>query len=186
MSNSRPKIMLPAAGALSVAAIATALAGCGSSSPSYGGSSNPTGSMSSGDQQTIGTASGSMGTYLTAENGLAVYMWEGDHPNASNCNAGCSSVWPPVTTGGAPKASGSAVAADLGTIHRSDGKTQVTYMGHPLYYYVSDTSSGQTTGQGNNGFGAKWWLVAPAGTAMMGSGSAPSSAPSSSGSGGGW
>jgi hypothetical protein len=57
-----------------------------------------------------------------------------------------------------------AKAADLGTITRSDGSKQVTYLGHPLYYFAGDSGPGQTNGQGSNGFGAKWWLVAPAGT----------------------
>ena len=56
---------------------------------------------------------------------------------------------------------GSSLAADLGTITRSDGSNQVTYKGHPLYYYLGDYGPGSTAGQGNDGFGAKWWVVAP-------------------------
>jgi predicted lipoprotein with Yx(FWY)xxD motif len=55
------------------------------------------------------------------------------------------------------------VASDLGTITRSDGTKQVTYDGHPLYYFVGDKGAGQASGQGSDGFGAKWWLVSPAG-----------------------
>src|SRR5262249_21920189 len=104
----------------------------------------------------------------------------------SACSGACASLWPPVTTGGSPTASGSAKASDLGTITRSDGAKQVTYDGHPLYYYAGDSSSGQTNGQGTDSFGAKWWLVAPGGTSRTrsGAGTAPS-APASS-AGGGW
>jgi predicted lipoprotein with Yx(FWY)xxD motif len=63
-------------------------------------------------------------------------------------------------------ASGGAQTSDLGTITRSDGTKQVTYDGHPLYYFIADKSKGQTTGQGSDGFGAKWWLVAPSGDAI--------------------
>jgi predicted lipoprotein with Yx(FWY)xxD motif len=49
---------------------------------------------------------------------------------------------------------------------RADGTEQVTYDGHPLYYFIADGSAGSTTGQGNDGFGAKWWLVAPSGSAI--------------------
>ncbi|HUA71956.1 MAG TPA: hypothetical protein VMA96_12755, partial [Solirubrobacteraceae bacterium] len=49
---------------------------------------------------------------------------------------------------------------------RSDGSEQVTYKGHPLYYFVADTSADSTKGQGSDGFGAKWWLIAPSGTAI--------------------
>lgn len=121
-----------------------------------------------------------MGTYLTGDNGRAVYLWAADHGATSNCTSACASVWPPVTTDGAPKPTGGVKASDLGTIKRSDGTTQVTYQGHPLYYYAPDTSKGQTTGQGSNSFGAKWWLVSPSGAAITGS-----SAPASSG-GSGW
>ena len=54
----------------------------------------------------------------------------------------------------------------LATNKRTDGSTQVVYNGHPLYYYVSDTSAGDTTGQGVNNSGGLWWLVAPSGAAI--------------------
>ncbi len=94
-------------------------------------------------------------------------------------------------------AAGSAKASDLGTITRSDGTKQVTYDGHPLYYFVGDSAAGQTNGQGSDNFGAKWWLVAPSGAEITGTDTAAaaaapapapatSSAPSSSNAGGGW
>jgi hypothetical protein len=65
----------------------------------------------------------------------------------------------------------------------------VTYDGHPLYYFAGDSGPGQDSGQGSDGFGAKWWLVAPSGSAITSSvtlsGSAPSSAASPSASSGG-
>ena len=76
------------------------------------------------------------------------------------------------------------MSADLGTITRSDGTKQVTYKGHPLYYYISDTKAGQTTGQGSNNFGALWWLVSPSGAAITKSVSGGSSSSSSSSGGG--
>lgn len=63
------------------------------------------------------------------------------------------------------------MSSDLGTVKRSDGSTQVTYKGHPLYYFAGDSGAGQTNGQGSNGFGAKWWLVSPAGSSITGGGS---------------
>lgn len=82
----------------------------------------------------------------------------------SNCNGACAGAWPPVTTTGSPTASGGAKASDLGTITRPDGSKQVTYEGHPLYYFSGDSGPGTATGQGSDGFGAKWWLVAPTGS----------------------
>jgi predicted lipoprotein with Yx(FWY)xxD motif len=69
---------------------------------------------------------------------------------------------------------GGALASDVGTTSRSDGTKQLTYKGHPLYYYAADTSAGQTTGQGSNSFGAKWWLVTPSGSSITSGGSSSS------------
>jgi predicted lipoprotein with Yx(FWY)xxD motif len=54
-------------------------------------------------------------------------------------------------------------ASLLGTTKRKDGKLEVTYNHHPLYYFVSDQRSGQTTGQGVKQFGAPWWVISAAG-----------------------
>jgi predicted lipoprotein with Yx(FWY)xxD motif len=93
-----------------------------------------------------------------------------DSPNKSACSGACASAWPPLTSTGAPSVTGSAKANELSTITRSDGTKQVTYATHPLYYYVGDTAPGQTNGQGSDGFGAKWWLVAPSGTQITSGG----------------
>ena len=125
----------------------------------------------------VKTAHGKLGTYLVGPSGRTLYLWKADSMNKSVCSGACAKVWPPLTTTGKPGAGGGAMAADLGTITRSDGTKQVTYKGHPLYYYVTDTSAGQTTGQGSNNFGAKWWVVAPSGAAITGSGSTASASP---------
>jgi predicted lipoprotein with Yx(FWY)xxD motif len=72
-----------------------------------------------------------------------------------------------LTTTATPKASGTAKASLLGTTTRSDGSREVTYAGHPLYYFAGDTAPGQTTGQGSDGFGADWWVVTPGGKAIQ-------------------
>jgi predicted lipoprotein with Yx(FWY)xxD motif len=95
---------------------------------------------------------------------LTVYMFEGDKNGASSCTGACASVWPPVTTSGGPTASGAASSADLGTITRSDGATQVTYKGHPLYFFAKDKDSGDAYGQGVHGFGSDWYVIAPSGS----------------------
>jgi Secreted repeat of unknown function len=77
---------------------------------------------------------------------------------------------------------------------RADGSTQVTYNGHPLYYFKDDAAAGDTSGQGNNTFGAKWWVLSAKGTPIEGAaaaGGAPSpaskpSTSSSSSAAGGW
>ena len=162
---------------------AMVLAACSSGG---GGSrtTNPTGSRvtsTASGALTVGSASGAAGTFLTGAGGRALYLWMGDTGAKSACSGACANAWPPLTTASAPTVSGSAVAAKLGIINRSDGTKQVTYAGHPLYYFAGDSAAGVTGGQGSNGFGAKWWLVSPAGAAIT---QTPGGVGSSSGGGG--
>jgi predicted lipoprotein with Yx(FWY)xxD motif len=164
--------------ALAVAG-ALVLAACGGSStssssgsgstPSYGAAKPSTSntSNSSGAASVVSTKTSSLGTFLVDANGRALYLWDADHGSKSTCSGACAQAWPPLTTTGTPKASGAVKASLLGTIKRADGSREVTYAGHPLYYYVGDTGPGQTTGQGSNGFGAPWWVVTPAGKAIQ-------------------
>ena len=62
-------------------------------------------------------------------------------------------------------------ASMLGTSKRSDGKTQVTYNGHPLYTFAGDSGPGDTSGQGVNAFGGLWYVLSPAGQQVTTSGS---------------
>jgi predicted lipoprotein with Yx(FWY)xxD motif len=129
-------------------------------------------------------ASGSHGSYLTGPGGHALYLWVADTGDKSACSGACAKAWPPLITKGSPVAAHGVKASDLSTTARSGGAKQVTYKGHPLYYFVADTSSGQTKGQGSDGFGAKWWLVSPSGAAITSGGSTTQAAASSSSSAG--
>jgi len=162
---------------------ATALlaAGCGSSKSSSSTSAasaypaesettssastaTPTSPTRSGVTVTVKHAS-KLGTILAVgSKKITVYMFEGDKGAASSCSGACASVWPPVTTSAAPVATGKASSADVGTITRSDGTTQVTYKGHPLYFFAKDKDAGDSYGQGVKGFGADWYVLAPSGS----------------------
>jgi predicted lipoprotein with Yx(FWY)xxD motif len=174
------------------ALLATALlaAACGSSGTSGGSSTPAAGSTATGSAAAlvITTKSGSAGTYLTDGSGRAVYLWTKDGMNKSECSGACASAWPPVPASGTMTASGGAVSADLSSITRSDGSKQLTYDGHPLYYFSGDSGPGTTNGQGSDGFGAKWWLVSTSGASITsaGTGTSPSSSTSSSSGGGGY
>jgi predicted lipoprotein with Yx(FWY)xxD motif len=170
---------------LALAISAIAVAGCGSASSSSTAaaagpapaSSTATSSTTSSNEsggESISTAKGSAGTYLTADEGRAVYLWVADSGGKSSCSGACAKAWPPVETKGKPTGESGVNAADLGTITRADASEQVTYKGHPLYYFIADKSKGDTKGQGNNGFGALWWLVAPSGNAITTGGSSSS------------
>lgn len=108
-----------------------------------------------------------LGSVLEASNGRVVYLLTSDKSGSSSCSAGCLQVWPPVTVGSAaPTATG--VKAKLGVLTRPDGTRQLTVNGHPACMYASDTSAGQTSGQGIS-YGGVWWAISPAGSAVMGS-----------------
>jgi predicted lipoprotein with Yx(FWY)xxD motif len=161
------------------AATVVVLAGCGSSSSTTSSSASAPAAAattaaattpaagtpaSSGGDELIATKHSKLGTVLTAgPKKLTVYLFEADKSGKSACSGACVSVWPPVTTSGAAKAGGSAVAADLGTTMRSDGTEQVTYKGHPLYFYVKDKDDGDAYGQGSTSFGAGWYVMKPSG-----------------------
>lgn len=170
------------------------LAACGGSSTTTGTPSSGASSANSTSQAAkVETHSGDVGTFLTDGSGRTLYVFAADHGATSTCTGACASAWPPLTTMGTPAASGQAKASMLGTISRGGGAKQVTYAGHPLYYFAGDHAAGDTTGQGSSGFGAKWWVVSPAGTPITHSssgGSKPSggssSSSGSSSGGGGW
>src|SRR3954463_11926135 len=112
-----------------------------------------------GRAATVKTRHGKLGTFLVGTNGHTLYLFEKDKTKKSTCSGDCATAWPPLLTTGKPKAAGKAKKSLLGTTKRSDGKTQVTYKGHPLYYFVQDKKAGDTTGEGVDGFGGEWYVV---------------------------
>jgi predicted lipoprotein with Yx(FWY)xxD motif len=130
-------------------------------------------------------------SFLTDGAGRSLYLWVPDTSTMSTCSGACATAGPPLIAKGTPTGGAGVTASDLGTITRSDGSKQVTYAGHPLYYFAGDKAAGQTNGEGSDGFGAPWYLVAPSGQQItsLSAASAPSPAPSSDGgsnAGGGW
>jgi len=121
----------------------------------------------------------SLGSTLVDAHGRTLYLFRADRPNRSTLSRAGFAVWPAFTAAGKPQARGGASAAHIATIE-SDGRRQVTYYGHPLYYYVGDKSSGETNGQGLKQFGALWYVLSPKGTAVTSVPSAPAPAPTES------
>ena len=151
---------------LVLVAPAVLMAACGSTG-SYGASgSSSTTAAAATSASTVEAHHGNLGTFLTDGAGRTLYLFDADHGTTSNCGGTCAAAWPPLTTKGSPKAAGQAQAAMLGTTNRGGGVRQVTYGGHPLYYYAGDQGAGDTGGQGIDGYGAKWWVVAPSGAAI--------------------
>jgi predicted lipoprotein with Yx(FWY)xxD motif len=128
-------------------------AGCGGAIPA-----------SQGGPATVTSMQSSLGRVLVDESGHTLYLFEKDESSESYCNGACASVWPPVEIDGSLTAGAGVSRSRLGTIVRDDGERQVTYAGHPLYYYAGDASKpGKTGGEGLEQFGSEWYLVSPAG-----------------------
>ena len=173
----------------STARLTVALAAAGLFAAACGGSSSgnnakvasnnqpSSAATSAGAKVSITTHKGPAGTYLTDSQGKSLYMFALDSGGQSMCSGSCATHWPPLS-GASAQTNGAANAAQAATIQRGDGTTQITYAGHPLYYYAGDASPGDTNGQGLNQDGGQWWLVAPSGKPL--SAAAPASSSSSS------
>ena len=140
-------------------------AACGGSSPSTSAASPSPSPAATGEKIAVAT-NAKFGSFLVDEKGMTVYLFVADTTKESTCYTSCAAIWPPVLTDGAPQAGTGAQASLLGTTTRTDGKVEVTYAGHPLYYFIKDKAPGDVTGQAINGFGALWWVVSPSGAAI--------------------
>jgi len=153
-------VILPLA-AVAVIAVAVA-AGGGSTS---GGATNGSayGATRKPAVGTVKTLRTKLGRILVDARGRTLYLFEKDKGATSSCDGACASVWPPLTTGGKAKAGPGVTAAKLGVTKRTDGRTELTYGGHPLYTYAGDQKPGDVQGQGLDQFGAEWYVLAPGG-----------------------
>jgi predicted lipoprotein with Yx(FWY)xxD motif len=106
---------------------------------------------------------GNLGQILVGPNGKTLYYFLADTGMASTCSGSCAQNWPPLRTNGAPRAMGGVSQALLGTTKRADGTTQVTYHGHPLYFFIADSAPGMANGERLMAFGALWEVVIASG-----------------------
>jgi predicted lipoprotein with Yx(FWY)xxD motif len=168
-----PLLAVPAA---SAALLAAACGSAGVTGPAYGtgNTGNASGTTAVGGNPygtapapagagQIKVARTSLGSFLTDGQGRTLYLFTRDGTNMPSCSGGCTSVWPPLTSSAAIQAGTGASSSLLGTATDAAGKTQVTYNGHPLYYYVGDVNPGQTNGEQLNQFGGLWYAVSPSG-----------------------
>jgi predicted lipoprotein with Yx(FWY)xxD motif len=163
------------------AAVALVVAGCGGGSSSSSTGSTSSGTAAAGQGSGYGGMSSTpapatagrlaladhgLGRMLVDGSGRSLYLFKADKTPQSTCSGGCAEAWPPVTDAAKVKAGAGVDAHLIGASKRDDGTMQVTYAGHPLYLYAGDTAAGQVNGQGIDGFGALWWVVAPDGAAI--------------------
>ena len=99
-----------------------------------------------------------VGTVLVDQDGRTVYLFTNDTGSKSTCTGSCASTWPALVSDGQPSVNGGADDGKVGATNSG----QVTYNGHPLYYYSGDTKAGQANGQGIGGI---WFAVTSDGNA---------------------
>jgi predicted lipoprotein with Yx(FWY)xxD motif len=108
----------------------------------------------------------SLGKTLADARGHTLYLFKADRSGKSSCYGACAAIWPPFVAATAPVAGPGVKASLLQTSKRKDGKLQVTYAGHPLYFFAQDTKAGQAKGEGITHFGGSWWAVGASGAAL--------------------
>jgi predicted lipoprotein with Yx(FWY)xxD motif len=171
----RTRLLLPLLVVIAGAAIAVIVS-------TAGGSTKKAHTVIAGNT-TISVKQTSLGKTLVDASGRTLYLFAGDKPRVSTLSAAGRAFWPPFTSTTRPSATGGAVATEIGAVAGASVAAQVTYNGHPLYYFVGDHTPGQTAGEGLNDFGAHWYVLSSAGTAITSAGSAAASSATSSGSG---
>ena len=154
-------LLLPALGAAAL--------GCGAESASQAAAA-PGAKAAAKRGATVGVSASRYGRILVDGRGRTLYLFTRDRTVRSRCSGSCARAWPPYLTRGRPRAGSAEVAeGELGSTRRRNGTRQVTYHGHPLYYYVGDTRPGVILCQAVIEFGGGWYVVAPAGDAIRSS-----------------
>jgi predicted lipoprotein with Yx(FWY)xxD motif len=114
-----------------------------------------------------------LGRILVGSSGRTLYLFVADRPNVSKLSRAGFAAWPAFATNEAPQVNGAVSRSKVTTIASRGAKHQLTYAGHPLYYFVGDQHPGSTAGQGLFEFGAKWYVVSPSGKAITSTAAAP-------------
>jgi predicted lipoprotein with Yx(FWY)xxD motif len=142
---------------------ALVLSACGSDNSNNSSSSTTTPNSQNAQSGTVDVAKTGLGNVLVDSQGRTLYRFLADQGTTSECSGACATNWPPLEASGKPTAGKGADASMIGTTARSDGGTQVTYNGHPVYTFMGDKKAGDTNGEGLVAFGAAWFALSPAG-----------------------
>jgi predicted lipoprotein with Yx(FWY)xxD motif len=116
---------------------------------------------------TVSLRKTSLGSILVSSKGHTLYLFAKDRNGKSACSGSCASYWPPLLSRSKPTVGPGLKASLLGTTRRSSGGLQVTYNRHPLYAFSLDKRAGQTNGEGNLAFGARWYAISAKGKAIL-------------------
>jgi predicted lipoprotein with Yx(FWY)xxD motif len=115
---------------------------------------------------TVKVVSSQYGPVLADGRGQAFYLFASEKTARSRCYGACQQRWPPVLARGRPRAGPGGKSRLLGTTRRADGKVQLTYAGHPMYYYLGD-APGRILCQGVDEFGGLWLVVRSSGKPVL-------------------
>jgi predicted lipoprotein with Yx(FWY)xxD motif len=122
--------------------------------------------LASADRATVTLRATPLGRVLAGGNGHALYRFLNDTGKTSRCNGACVTFWPPLIATGKTSAGAGVRQSLLGTTRRKDGRLQVTYAGHPLYYFSQDAASGKVEGEGISAYGGRWYAVSATGAVV--------------------
>ncbi len=176
MTRGRPIALLAGAAVIPLTALAI---GCGGSDNSNATAATPAPKTTSAPPA-VRVANTHLGKILVDSKGQTLYLFTKDSTGKSACSGMCATFWPPLQTGGKPGVGRGASASLIGTIKRSDGTSQVTYHGHPLYRFAKDSKPGDVNGEGVTAFGGSWFAISPTGKRIAGQPSKSSGGSSSS------
>jgi predicted lipoprotein with Yx(FWY)xxD motif len=131
------------------------------------GPSEPTDTSSNAGGTSTGTriitADSEFGPMLYDASGQPIYLFTAESGDRPACYDDCAEDWPPVLTTDAPRGAADVRPRFLGSTRRTDGSTQVTYAGHPLYYYAHEGKY-QVLCHDVEEHGGTWLVVRPDGT----------------------
>lgn len=146
-----------------------------SASASENAAASASGSVAAATTLEVKVAHTNAGDALVGPDGKTLYFFAKDTNGTIACTGSCTGTWPPFTLDAGQKTTGGSgvTAAWLATVIRPDGKTQVTYNGHPLYHFASDTAAGDAKG---NGYGGVWFIATANGNLPSASSSAKATA----------
>lgn len=108
---------------------------------------------------TVSLRTTKLGKILVNSNGRTLYLFARDRSGTSACTGKCATFWPPLVSSTKPTAGTGVSASLLGRVRRGDGKMQVTYNKHPLYFFAEDKAAGQAKGENISAFGGEWYVV---------------------------
>ena len=150
--------------AVAIGALAIVAWACGSPDTTAGGEPLPPETTAAPSARSgLSVAASDVGAIVVDGEGRTLYLFASDGEGTSTCSGQCAETWPPFTEDLLGETGPGVDSSLVGTIARDDGAVQVTYNGHPIYYYIGDRSPGDING---HGFSDQWFAFTAKGAAV--------------------